>query len=134
MHTSSISFPNMFDVARNSVSVLEDGPSVVSRVRLLMLTEPTELYNELDFGVGMKRHLWQYNTENQKAILKDRIIDQLRKHEPCCIPEETAFADGLLFTGDAATEEQSYNQLKLTVGVACKFGGNVEVTINGSGQ
>lgn len=121
----------MFDVSRNKVSILEDEASVVNRVRLLILTEPTELYNELDFGVGLKRHLWQYNTANQKAIIQDRIVDQLRKHEPCSIPEETSFADGLLFTGDAATAEQSYNQLTMTVGVACTFGNKLEVKIDG---
>ena len=59
MQTSSWKFPNMIDVTRNRVNIAQDAQSVVNRVKLLMLTNPTELYNELDFGVGMKRYLWQ---------------------------------------------------------------------------
>lgn len=61
--TNSLSFPNMFDVARNKVGVISDNESIVNRSRLLILTEPTELYHNPDFGVGLKRHLWHYNTE-----------------------------------------------------------------------
>ena len=85
--TTSLSFPTMFDVARNTVSVVEDTKSVVNRTRLLILTEPTELYMNPDFGVGLRRHIWQYNVDNQKAIIKDRIIEQLRKHELCVKPD-----------------------------------------------
>ena len=66
--TSSLAFPQMFDVARNTVGVIEDNESVVNRSRLLILTEPTELHMNPDFGVGLKRYIWQYNTDNQKAI------------------------------------------------------------------
>ena len=93
MATNSIAFPKMFDVSRNRVAILEDDQSVVNRSRLLILTEPTEIYNEPNQGVGLKRHLWQYNNKNQQAIVRDRIIDQLRLHEPCCVPENTQISD-----------------------------------------
>lgn len=128
-NTTSLAFPNMLDVTRNRVSILSDEASVVNRTRLLMLTEPTELYNEINFGAGMKRHLWQYNTENEKQIIKNRIIDQLRLHEPYCIPDETSFADGLLFTSNSSPESQNYNELDLTVGVSCTFGGHTNIDI-----
>ena len=129
-YTHSISFPNMFDVARNRVSILEDATSVANRSRLLILTEPTELYNSLDFGVGLKRHLFKYNTDNEKAIIKDRIVAQLRKYEPSVIADETKFADGLLFTGDPDSSVQDINKLKMTISETCKFGGTLEVEIN----
>lgn len=129
-YTQSISFPNMFDVARNRVSILEDATSVANRSRLLILTEPTELYNSLDFGVGLKRHLFKYNTDNEKAIIKDRIVAQLRKYEPAVIADETKFADGLLFTGDPDSSVQDINKLKMTISETCKFGGTLEVEIN----
>ena len=69
--TNSLSFPYIFDVARNSVSVAADTASVVSRVKLLILTEPTELHMNPGFGVGLKRHIWQYNrrqTSSRKKI------------------------------------------------------------------
>lgn len=129
--TTSISFPNMFDAARNSVAVLEDNESIVNRSRLLMLTEPTELYNSPDFGVGLKQHLWKYNTPNVKAIIQDKIVEQLRLHEPCVDPESTSFADGLLFTGgEADSSKQSYNMLSMTVGLVTKFQDKIEVKLN----
>lgn len=131
-YTTSLAFPNMLDPATNSVNVVEDSASVVNRVRLLMLTEPTEVYKEPNQGVGLRRHLWQYNTENQKAIIQDRIIEQLRLHEPCVVPDTTQFADGLLFTGsnDITNIEQEYNKLKVTVALDLSFGDTVEIYLN----
>lgn len=130
-NTNSISFPYMFDVARNRVGMLSDTRSVVNRTRLLMYTEPTELYNSPNFGVGLKKSLFQYNTDNQKAIIKDRIIEQLRLHEPYVNPDGTQFADGLIFTGsnDTIQSAQEYNKLKLTVALQCVFGTTAEVTL-----
>lgn len=130
--TTSVAWPNMFDVSRNVVSTLEDSKSIVNRTKLLILTEPTELYNELDFGVGLKRHLWQYNNANQKAIIRDRIVSQLRLHEPYVDPDKTQFADGLLFTGstDQVQIAQEYNKLKMTISLSTVFEDTAEVTLN----
>lgn len=130
--TSSLAFPTMFDVARNVVSVSEDTASVVNRTRLLILTEPTELHMNPKFGVGLKRHIWQYNNENQKAIIKDRIVEQLRMHEPCVKADETKIADGLLFTGSTDRDQitQDFNRLKMTVALTTVFGDSVEVKLN----
>ncbi|MCM1286605.1 MAG: GPW/gp25 family protein [Bacteroides sp.] len=125
--TNSLAFPNMFNIANNCVSVLEDNTSIVNRVRLLILTEPTELYNSPNFGVGLKRHLWQYNTDNEKAIIRDRVVEQLRLHEPCCDAEKTQFADGLLFTGSDELSAQNFNQLKMTIAVQTTFGDTLEI-------
>lgn len=130
--TSSLGFPKMFGVAQNVINVLEDNASVVNRTRLLILTEPTELYNNPQFGVGLKRHLWQYNTENERARVKDRIVEQLRLHEPCVIPDSTTFADGLAFTRstDRISAANKMNQLDLTVGLVTTYGAKLEVKPN----
>lgn len=130
--TSSLAFPFLFDVARNVVSVAEDTQSVVNRTRLLILTEPTELHMNPNFGVGLKRHIWQYNNENQKAIIRDRIVEQLRLHEPCVKADETKIADGLLFTGSSDNDQitQDFNRLKMTVALTTVFGDSVEVKLN----
>lgn len=129
--TNSLAFPNMFDVARNKVGVISDNESIVNRSRLLILTEPTELYHNPNFGVGLKRHLWHYNTENEKAIMKGRIVEQLRLHEPACAPDKTSFADGLLFTGvEDDMTAQKHNRLLLTVGIQTVFGEEVQVELN----
>lgn len=130
--TNSIAWPNLIDVSRNRVSIVEDNVSIVNRSKLLILTEPTELYNNPDFGVGLKRHLFQYNNENQKAIIRDRIVEQLRLHEPCVDPDKTTFADGLLYTGsqDSASLAQDANRLKMTVGLSTIYGDNVNIQLN----
>lgn len=127
MHTSSLAFPNMFSVTHNAVRVLEDDVSVVNRSRLLLLSDPTSLYNSPDFGVGLKRYLWQYNTENTKAIIKDRIKDQLDMFEPSVIAEDTAFGDGLLDSTDRHTDNRT---LEMTVGLKTTYGNIVSVDTN----
>ena len=129
--TSSIRFPNMIDPARNIVNVATDGDSVANRCKLLILTEPTELYNEPKFGVGLKRYLWQYNTPSTEAIIHDKIRDQLDKWEPCVYAQNTEFASGLLFTESSVPDNtQSFNQLKMTVALKTKFGEDLDVTLD----
>lgn len=134
-HTTSISWPNFLDPATNEVTVAEDNVSLVSRTRLLILSEPTSLYNSPNFGVGLKRHLWHYNTENEKATIRDRIVDQLAINEPCVQADKTQFADGLLFTGDSQTNSaQDYNRLKMTVAIVSNYQETLEVSLNGDIQ
>ena len=129
-YTNSWAWPNIFNVSQNQVNVVEDNKSIVSRTRLLILSEPTSLFNSPDFGVGLKRHLWQYNTENQKAIIKDRIVAQLKLNEPSVFPEKTQYANGLLFTGSPSDDiNQDYNQLKMTVAVVTNYNETLEVTV-----
>lgn len=130
MKTNSIPMPNMFNVAQNQVAVITDENSIVNRSRLLILTEPTEIYNEPNQGVGLKRHLFHYNNENERAIIRDRIIEQLRLHEPQCVPDNTQFSDGLLFTGTPDEVTQEYNRLDMTVAIQTVFGTSVNLTLD----
>lgn len=129
--TNSIKFPNMIDVASNRVGLYTDNESVINRTRLLLLSDPTSLYNNPTFGTGLKRFLFQYNNENTVAMLKDRIIESLREHEPCVNPDETSFADGLLFSEEHAGKSFDFNHLKMTVGLSTIYHDNVEVELNG---
>ena len=130
-HTNSLAWPNMLDPTRNQVSIVSDNESLVSRTRLLILSEPTSLYNSPLFGVGLKRHLWQYNNENQKAIIRDRIVEGLRINEPCVDPDSTQFTDGLLFTGDSQDNiGQEYNKLKMTVALTTNYQSTLEINLN----
>ena len=131
-NTTSLAWPYMFDVARNCVSIIDDNTSIVNRSKLLILTEPTELYNNPTFGVGLKRYLWQYNTENTKSLIKDRIRNQLDEHEPCVDAYETSFADGLMFTGssDMIGDIENYNKLKMTVGLKTIYKDEIDIILN----
>ena len=129
--TTSLAFPNMFNITANQVSVIEDTNSVANRTRLMILTEPTELYNNPDFGVGLKRHLWKYNTEAEKGLVKDRITEQLRLHEPCVYPEKTMFSDGLLFSEvQVQNPALDGNTLSMTVALQTVFKEQANVTLN----
>lgn len=131
MKTNSISFPKMFDVARNRVGVLEDNISIVNRSRLLILTEPTELYDNPNFGVGLKRHLWQYKNENEIALIRDRIKAQLLIHEPCVDSEKSQFTPGLLFTGsESELSGREHDRVKMTVGLRTIYNDQVEVDLS----
>lgn len=132
MSTNSLSFPQMFDTARNTVAVLSGDTSILNRTRLLLLTEQTELYNSLNFGVGLKRYIWQYNVSNVRAMIQDRIVEQLRLHEPCVDPDKTSFADGLLVTEDGNTNisAQDFNKLKMTVGLSTIYTDRVDLDLS----
>ena len=130
--TTSLAFPNMFSIATNQVNVIEDTDSVANRTRLLILSEPTELYNNPDFGVGLKRHLWKYNNEAERGLVKDRITEQLRLHEPSVYPDQTKYTDGLLFTDDPSRvgSPADSNHLKLTVALQTVFKEEARVELN----
>lgn len=119
----------MFDGARARVGVLEGNASIVNRVRLLILTDPTELYNDPDFGVGMRRYLWQYNNENTRARVEDRIKEQLREFEPCVDADDTQFSKGLI-SENVQNTSQNYNRFTMTVGLKTILGDMVEVKMD----
>lgn len=129
--TTSLAFPNMFNISSNQVGVLEDTASVANRTRLLLLTEPTELYNNPNFGVGLKRHLWKYNNDAERGLVKDSITEQLRLHEPCVYPEKTQYYDGLLFSGNETSNPAlDGNTLALTVTLHTVFEEEAKVSLN----
>ena len=72
--TTSLKFPNMFDVARNQVAVLSDDAAIVNRTKLLILSEPKSLYNEPNFGVGLAKYMWHYNVTDRSHIANQRAI------------------------------------------------------------
>lgn len=129
-NTSSIAFPNMFEVARPRVATYVDSKSIVNRTRLLLLSNPTEMYNDPPFGIGLKRYLFQYNNDNTKALIQDNIKAKLKIYEPKVKAEETSFADGLLFTGNDVDPTQEYNHLKMTVGLVSIYGDKVSLSVD----
>lgn len=122
----------MIDVASNRIGLHTDNESVVNRTRLLFLSDPTSLYNDPEFGLGLKRYIFTYNNPNTVAIIKDRMIEQLNINEPCVDASQTSFADGLLFTEDANHGSAvDYQHLKMTVGLKTIYGDDAEVVFNG---
>lgn len=127
-NTESLHWPNLIDVSKNAMSIATDSRSIVNRVKLLLLTEPTELYMEPTYGVGLKKYLYTYNNDNTIAIIKDNIIQQLRLWEPCVIPERTEVQKGLLYSGDSDPRVDP-NHLKLTIILVSKYGEKLTVEV-----
>ena len=132
--TNSIKFPNLIDVASNRVGLYTDNESVVNRTRLLFLSDPTSLYNNPTFGVGMRRFLFHYNQPNTFAMIKDRMINQLKEHEPCVDAEQTVFSPGLISEANISNTNfvDDISHLKMTVGLKTIYNEEVEVELNGS--
>ena len=129
-NTTSWAFPNMFDVSQNRVATLEDSNSIVNRTRLLILTDPTSLYNEPNQGVGIRRFMGQYNVENKKAEIRDLTVEQLRIHEPCVVPDDTQWASGLMFTGQINDNRIKANTLEMTMSLKTIYDSIVSVDLN----
>lgn len=132
-NTTSLSFPNMFNVAQNRVGVLEDNVSISNRNRLLILTEPTELYNSPDFGVGLSRYLFTYKNANSVAAIQDRIKTQVDKYEPHVNAENTVFSDGLLYTDSDSDSDikVNFNELKMTMTLETIYHDTTSVNVSG---
>jgi len=120
----------MFDVARSKVNLYTDTQSIINRVRLLILTEPTELYMVPNFGVGLKRYMYTYNNENTIAMIKDRLIEQLRLWEPAVVAEETEVQRGA--QSDASNElalVSELNHLQLTVSLKTTYSQDISFDV-----
>lgn len=131
-NTSSLAWPNMLNVAQNKVSVYEDNQSVRSRARLLMLTEPTEMYNEPNQGVGLKRYMYRYNHDNVKAEICDRCKDQFALHDPSINAPNTQWAKGLLpkESREDIDSQDSPLHLKMTLSVETVYGDTLDLDMN----
>lgn len=135
MVCSSISWPNMFDSARGRVSLYTDLKSITNRVKLLLLTDPTEMYMNPTFGVGLRKYMFRYNNDNTVALIKDNLIEQLRLWEPAVVPEETKVVRGLtegVVDQGYSTEVADLNHLKLTITLTTVYSDTVEFDITGA--
>lgn len=128
MNTNSWSFPNMINVTQNKVSLVDDYNSIKNRISLLLRTEPTEVYGDPEYGVGLKRFMWQYNNSNTAAIVKQRIVDQITRYEPQVDPQSITFVDHDESNG-VRSVRQDANTLHLTVLMKTVFGDEIEVEV-----
>lgn len=122
MICTSWAWPNMFDVARSKISLYSDAQSIVNRVKLLLLTDPTELYMVPNFGVGLKKFMFRYKGDNTAAMVKDALIEQLRLWEPSVIPEDTVVSQGLEYSRSGTVSSNTPDTLELTITLKTRYG------------
>ena len=127
-NTTSLAWPNMFDIARNRVSVNTDDIAITNRTKLLFLTDPTELYNNLNQGVGLRKYLWTYNNDNTVAMIESNMMAQLKLHEPSIYAEKTTFTT--TSTNNTADQNTANSMIKMTVVMKTVFGSTVTVDIS----
>lgn len=135
MICSSMSWPNMFDVARGKVSLYTDARSITNRVKLLLLTDPTEMHMNPNFGVGLRKYMFTYNNDNTVALIRDNLVDQLRLWEPAVVPEETTVTRGSsesTVEGQLSTKEAELNHLKLTITLTTAYADQISFEIDQS--
>lgn len=130
-NTTSWNFPNLINVSQNTISILEDEDSIANRDKLLILTEPTEMYNDSQFGVGLKRYLGTYNNDNTLKEIQDRIANKLRMYEPCVDVDKSLSSQGLLYSGSNSDHiVQTNDDLELTIALSTIYGTQVEINLN----
>ena len=122
MICTSWAWPNMFDVARSKISLYSDAQSIVNRVKLLLLTDPTELYMVPNFGVGLKKFMFRYKGDNTAAMVKDALIEQLRLWEPSVIPEDTVVSQGLEYSRSGTVSSNTPDTFELTITLKTRYG------------
>ena len=134
MICSSFSYPNMFDVARSKINLYTDVRSITNRVKLLLLTDPTEMHMNPNFGVGLRKYMFQYNNENTIAMIRDALIEQLRLWEPAVVPESTKVTAGSYTDENTqlSTKEAEMNHLKLTITLETAYAEVASVEIDQS--
>lgn len=59
--------------------------------------------------------MFTYNNENTVALIRDKLIAQLRLWEPGVIPEETKVETGLSYTDSNGEATADINTLRLTI-------------------
>jgi len=135
MICSSFSYPNMFDVARGKISLYTDAKSITNRVKLLMLTDPTEMHMNPRFGLGLKKYMFQYNNENTIARIRDDLVEQLKLWEPAVVAESTKVTEGSSSGEEGhhlSTREAELNHLKLTVTLETAYAEMISFEIDDS--
>lgn len=130
MNTSSWNFPNMINIAQNSIGILQDSNSIKNRLALLIKTEPTELFMNPEFGVGLKQYMWQYNNDTMRPIIEQKLTDKITQFEPSVIPESIEFKqthDASIT--DATVTQEDANTFNITIVMQTNYGDTIEITI-----
>lgn len=82
MQGYSAKLPLTYDQAEDGVYSLNKTllDSVKQNFKMLLLTNPGERIMDSDFGVGLRKFLFQQDTEETRAQIRSRIISQTRKY------------------------------------------------------
>ena len=82
MQGFSVKLPVAYDQSEDGLYSLNKTflDTIKQNFKMLLLTNPGERIMDSDFGVGLRRYLFEQNTEEARKQLRSRIISQTRKY------------------------------------------------------
>ena len=63
-------------------STSADKKLVKENMKQILLTNPGERIMLPDFGVGLRRYLFEMNDEQLSTVIREKIVQQVAKYEP----------------------------------------------------
>ena len=63
-------------------STSADKKLVKENMKQILLTNPGERIMLPDFGVGLRRYLFEMNDEQLATVIREKIVQQIAKYEP----------------------------------------------------
>lgn len=54
--------------------------TIRQNLKMLLLTNPGERIMDSEFGVGMKRFLFEQDTDSIRKTIQDRVLDQVKRY------------------------------------------------------
>jgi phage baseplate assembly protein W len=63
-------------------STSADKKLVKENMKAILLTNPGERVHLPDFGVGLRRYLFEMNDAQLATVIREKIIQQINKYEP----------------------------------------------------
>jgi phage baseplate assembly protein W len=81
LFTTSIKFPNIFDLTSGNTNTDNEYVSINRCLALLLTTAKGELLGDPDFGCTLYERLFNGYTTSEAADIKDDIVDSIAKYE-----------------------------------------------------
>lgn len=92
----------------------------------MILTNPGERVMDPDFGVGIRRYLFELVESDVRDMIKNRIRKQVSKYLPMIKVYDISFGDGSTDPADAITIEEGHTlYVKITYSIPTIKVGNV---------
>jgi phage baseplate assembly protein W len=118
------SFPFTVDSEESDYILIERSQDLIRQnLTNLILTSPGERMMDPEFGVGIKRFLFENRTQSLLSAIKDNINSQVKKYMPFVSVANVVFA----------TSEENPNFLGITINyfvTPLKLGDNLNLTFN----
>ena len=97
---------------------------------ILLMTAPGERIMNPDFGVGLRRFLFEPMIRPTFGAIEDRIKSQVKKYLPFITIQNIAFGSALDSGPDAVLTDLDPNALSITISYSFGRGNSDEITVS----